>query len=109
MVLTVVDNRFISNLIATTFMVMNLNAIMSVIFNVPAAVSSTIVASRAVRRLYDFGRKPTEVFANEDLPPTNRKVNRRRSSSVASGDKDRLRIEVSETEPQRRRALLKMP
>ncbi|KAJ8596162.1 hypothetical protein M405DRAFT_849382 [Rhizopogon salebrosus TDB-379] len=45
---------FVSDLIATTFMVLNLNAIMSVIFNVPAAIASTIVASRVVRRLTNF-------------------------------------------------------
>ncbi|KAH9947450.1 hypothetical protein B0H21DRAFT_334560 [Amylocystis lapponica] len=45
---------FVSNLIATVFMVLNLNSVMSVIFNVPAAVGSTIVASRAVRRLIKF-------------------------------------------------------
>lgn len=33
---------FVANLLATVFMVMNLNAIMSVIFNVPAAVASTV-------------------------------------------------------------------
>jgi small-conductance mechanosensitive channel len=35
-------SRFVSDLIATTFMVLNLNAIMSVIFNVPAAIASTV-------------------------------------------------------------------
>jgi hypothetical protein len=42
---------FISNTVATTFMVLNLNPVMSVMFNVPAAIASTIVASRCVRRL----------------------------------------------------------
>ncbi|KAH7887016.1 hypothetical protein F5I97DRAFT_1872347 [Phlebopus sp. FC_14] len=46
---------FLANLIATIFMILNLNAIMSVIFNVPAAIASTIVASRVVRRLFNFG------------------------------------------------------
>ncbi|KAF9568259.1 hypothetical protein CPC08DRAFT_732709 [Agrocybe pediades] len=45
---------FLANLIATIFMVLDLNSIMSVIFNVPAAVASTIVACRAVRLLSDF-------------------------------------------------------
>ncbi|KAG2143049.1 hypothetical protein DEU56DRAFT_255746 [Suillus clintonianus] len=48
---------FVSNVIATTMMVLDLNAIMSVIFNVPAAIASTIVASRVVRRLANF--RPT--------------------------------------------------
>lgn len=34
--------RFLANLIATVFMVLNLNQIMSVVFNVPAAVSGTV-------------------------------------------------------------------
>ncbi|KAF8652372.1 hypothetical protein AX16_004400 [Volvariella volvacea WC 439] len=45
---------FLANMIATIFMLMNLNPIMSIIFNVPAAVFSTIVACRAVRRLTNF-------------------------------------------------------
>lgn len=45
---------FVANTIATTFMLLNLNPIMSVIVNVPAATASTIVACRAVRRLSDF-------------------------------------------------------
>ncbi|KAF9051501.1 hypothetical protein BJ165DRAFT_1340951 [Panaeolus papilionaceus] len=53
---------FLANLIATVFMVLNLNQIMSVIFNVPAAVSSTIVACRAVRRLTNFTHSGPEVF-----------------------------------------------
>ncbi|KAG2008644.1 hypothetical protein CC2G_014052 [Coprinopsis cinerea AmutBmut pab1-1] len=48
---------FIANLTATVFMVLNLSQIMSVIFNVPAAVFSTIVACRAVRRLTNFNLK----------------------------------------------------
>lgn len=35
-------SRFLANLLATIFMIMNLNAIMSVIFNVPAAIASTV-------------------------------------------------------------------
>lgn len=53
---------FLANLLATVFMVLNLNAIMSVIFNVPAAVASTIVASRVVRRLTNFTNSGPEVF-----------------------------------------------
>ncbi|EGO03675.1 hypothetical protein SERLA73DRAFT_130089 [Serpula lacrymans var. lacrymans S7.3] len=55
---------FVANLIATVFMILNLNAIMSVIFNVPAAVASTIVASRVVRRLTNFKITGAEVFAS---------------------------------------------
>ncbi|KDR80358.1 hypothetical protein GALMADRAFT_223239 [Galerina marginata CBS 339.88] len=53
---------FLANLIATVFMVVNLNQIMSVIFNVPAAVFSTIVACRAVRRLTNFTNSGPEVY-----------------------------------------------
>jgi hypothetical protein len=40
--LIVVMVRFVSNTIATTFMLLNLNPVMSVMFNVPAAVASTV-------------------------------------------------------------------
>ncbi|KAG5636830.1 hypothetical protein H0H81_006657 [Sphagnurus paluster] len=52
---------FVANLLATVFMLLNLNQIMSVIFNVPAAVASTIVASRVVRRLTQFTNTGAEV------------------------------------------------
>ncbi|KAF9225732.1 hypothetical protein BS17DRAFT_699505 [Gyrodon lividus] len=52
---------FLANLLATIFMILDLNAVMSVLFNVPAAIASTIVASRAVRRLYNFNLKVPEV------------------------------------------------
>ncbi|KAF8068974.1 hypothetical protein FPV67DRAFT_1448810 [Lyophyllum atratum] len=53
---------FLANLLATVFMVLDLNQIMSVIFNVPAAVASTIVASRVVRRLTNFQNRGPEVY-----------------------------------------------
>ncbi|TDL25127.1 hypothetical protein BD410DRAFT_765717 [Rickenella mellea] len=46
------------------FMLLNLNAVMSIIMNVPAAIASTIVASRAVRRLTKFTSRGPEVFAS---------------------------------------------
>ncbi|KAI0676402.1 hypothetical protein C8Q78DRAFT_17476 [Trametes maxima] len=55
---------FLANLLATVFIMLNLNAIMSVIFNVPAAIFSTIVACRAVRRLTNFSQKGPEVFSS---------------------------------------------
>ncbi|KAI0090322.1 hypothetical protein BDY19DRAFT_765871 [Irpex rosettiformis] len=54
---------FLSNLIATIFMLLNLNPVMSIIANVPAAISSTIVACRAVRRLTNYTSQGAEVFA----------------------------------------------
>ncbi|PPQ71761.1 hypothetical protein CVT25_004823 [Psilocybe cyanescens] len=73
---------FLANLIATVFMLLNLNQIMSVIFNVPAAVFSTIVATRAVRRLTNFTNNGPEVFAASSttghrgisVPPTQRTI-----------------------------------
>ncbi|KAJ7634582.1 hypothetical protein FB45DRAFT_909244 [Roridomyces roridus] len=53
---------FLSNLIATVFMFLDLNPIMSVIFNVPAAIASTIVATRAVRRLTNFTSQGPEMY-----------------------------------------------
>ncbi|GJE94556.1 hypothetical protein PsYK624_107260 [Phanerochaete sordida] len=55
---------FVASLLATTFMLLNLNAIMSVIFNVPSAVASTIVACRAVRRLNEWKNNGPEVFSS---------------------------------------------
>ncbi|CDO70547.1 hypothetical protein BN946_scf184579.g3 [Trametes cinnabarina] len=55
---------FLSNLLATVFIELNLNPIMSVIFNVPAAIFSTIVACRAVRRLTNFSMRGPEVFSS---------------------------------------------
>ncbi|KAF8652393.1 hypothetical protein AX16_004421 [Volvariella volvacea WC 439] len=54
---------FLANMIATIFMLLNLNPVMSIIANVPAAVASTIVACRAVRRLSQYTSKGPEVFA----------------------------------------------
>ncbi|KIM35185.1 hypothetical protein M413DRAFT_369066 [Hebeloma cylindrosporum] len=53
---------FLSNFVATVFLVLNLNQVMGVIFNVPAAVSSTIVACRAVRRLTNFTYNGPEII-----------------------------------------------
>jgi hypothetical protein len=53
---------FLANLTATIFMLLNLNPVMSIIANVPAAIASTIVACRVVRRLSRFTSHPAEVF-----------------------------------------------
>ncbi|KAI0072928.1 hypothetical protein K474DRAFT_1711162 [Panus rudis PR-1116 ss-1] len=45
---------FLSNVVATTFMLMKLNAVMTVMFNVPAVIASTVVACRSVRHLQNF-------------------------------------------------------
>ncbi|KAI0266498.1 hypothetical protein BC834DRAFT_969516 [Gloeopeniophorella convolvens] len=55
---------FLSNLVATVFMTLNLNAVMSIIANVPAAIASTIVASRVVRRLANYSTTGAEKFAS---------------------------------------------
>ncbi|THH20174.1 hypothetical protein EUX98_g8630 [Antrodiella citrinella] len=53
---------FSFNLLAATFMLLYLNVIMSAMFGTPAAVASTIVALRSVRRLFKLkDRKPAEV------------------------------------------------
>ncbi|KDQ58625.1 hypothetical protein JAAARDRAFT_674621 [Jaapia argillacea MUCL 33604] len=53
---------FLANLIATIFVLLDLNPIMSVIADVPAALASTIVATRVVRRLKNFSSQGMEVF-----------------------------------------------
>ncbi|CCL99579.1 uncharacterized protein FIBRA_01597 [Fibroporia radiculosa] len=55
---------FLSNLLATIFMMLDLNAVMSIIANVPAAIASTIVACRAVRRLSNYTSPGAEVFGS---------------------------------------------
>ncbi|KAF9653478.1 hypothetical protein BDM02DRAFT_3182499 [Thelephora ganbajun] len=55
---------FLSNLLATTFMILDLNAVMSIIANVPAAIVSTIAASRIVRRLHNYTSEGAEVFVS---------------------------------------------
>ncbi|OJA14965.1 hypothetical protein AZE42_03217 [Rhizopogon vesiculosus] len=114
---------FMSNLVATTFMVLNLNPTMSIIFNVPAAIASTIVASRVVRRLTNFqisgpeiiGPKKTSIIAFNGANPRGSGSNHtgihvemdtfthpssaeryapyRPRSSLASYDVDRKRVE----------------
>ncbi|KAH7868942.1 uncharacterized protein C8R40DRAFT_796977 [Lentinula edodes] len=58
---------FLSNLLATVFMLLNLNSIMTVIFNIPAAISSTIVACRVVRRLSTFTNEGAEINSGAQL------------------------------------------
>jgi hypothetical protein len=49
---------FIANAIATVFMLLNLNPIMSIIFNVPAAIAATVRAilwrARSLKLKYTF-------------------------------------------------------
>ncbi|KAJ7081429.1 hypothetical protein C8R44DRAFT_823590 [Mycena epipterygia] len=53
---------FLSNLLATIFMLLNLNAVMSIIANVPPAIACTIVACRAVRRLTNYSTTGAQMF-----------------------------------------------
>ncbi|KAF8735896.1 hypothetical protein AX14_001276 [Amanita brunnescens Koide BX004] len=55
---------FFVNLTATIFLLLKLNPIMSIIFNIPAAVFSTIVACRVVRRLTKFTNQGAELYAS---------------------------------------------
>ncbi|KAI0072930.1 hypothetical protein K474DRAFT_286911 [Panus rudis PR-1116 ss-1] len=55
---------FLANFVATVFMLMNLNPVMSIIANVPAAIASTTVACRCVRRLTSYTSPGAEVFAS---------------------------------------------
>ncbi|KIK79416.1 hypothetical protein PAXRUDRAFT_834111 [Paxillus rubicundulus Ve08.2h10] len=59
---------FLANLTATIFMILDLNAVMGILFNAPAAVASTIMASWAVRRLYNFDLGTTEVYHSDQQP-----------------------------------------
>jgi len=55
---------FLSNTIAVIFLSLNLNAVLSVIADVPAATASTIVACRVVRRLSNYTSKGAELFTS---------------------------------------------
>jgi len=55
---------FVANLAATTCLLLKMNPIMNIIFNIPAAVFSTIVACRVVRRLTNFTNQGPEVYAS---------------------------------------------
>ncbi|KIK77687.1 hypothetical protein PAXRUDRAFT_367124 [Paxillus rubicundulus Ve08.2h10] len=59
---------FLANITATVFMILNLNAVMSVLFNPPAVIASTIAASWAVRRLYNFDLGAPEVYDSDQQP-----------------------------------------
>ncbi|TDL15710.1 hypothetical protein BD410DRAFT_808707 [Rickenella mellea] len=61
---------FLANLAATTFMLLNLNSIMSVILNAPAAVVSTVMASHMMRRLARLGDEEEEFVAGSESVPT---------------------------------------
>ncbi|KAH9940308.1 hypothetical protein B0H21DRAFT_697718 [Amylocystis lapponica] len=55
---------FLANLLATIFMLLDLNAVMSIIGNVPAAIASTIVACRVVRRLSNYTSQGAQTFGS---------------------------------------------
>ncbi|KDQ58621.1 hypothetical protein JAAARDRAFT_193167 [Jaapia argillacea MUCL 33604] len=65
---------FLANLITTTFILLDLNPIMSVITNVPAAMASTIVATRVVRRLRDFSSQNGEAFLSTQMSPSGARI-----------------------------------
>ncbi|KAF8635442.1 hypothetical protein AX15_000425 [Amanita polypyramis BW_CC] len=74
---------FLANLIATTFMLLNLNPIMSVIANVPAATASTIVACRAVRRLTNFATQGPGLYTNSSTQGTGVAFRQKMSTKVS--------------------------
>ncbi|TCD67507.1 hypothetical protein EIP91_012312 [Steccherinum ochraceum] len=53
---------FMSNIVTTTFMLLNLNSVMNSMFNVPAATASTVVACRVVRRLFKYTSKAPQIY-----------------------------------------------
>jgi len=83
---------FLANLIATVFMLLDLNPIMSVIFNVPAAVFSTIVACWAVRRLTNFSTERQNVVLQTSFPVSNIRIGR--PNSTESGCTPVVHVQV---------------
>lgn len=56
---------FLGSFVATVFMLLDLNALMNVIFNVPAVIAATIASGRLVRRLNNFGQgSQAEVYTH---------------------------------------------
>ncbi|QRW18053.1 hypothetical protein RhiXN_02977 [Rhizoctonia solani] len=55
---------FVGNLVAAIFAILHLNAAMDIMFTVPAAVFSAIVAMRCVRRLSDWTGKDVYVHSS---------------------------------------------
>ncbi|EKM58093.1 uncharacterized protein PHACADRAFT_252102 [Phanerochaete carnosa HHB-10118-sp] len=85
---------FLSNLLATTFMLLNLSAVMSIVFNVPSAVASTIVACRAVRRLSEWANSKHEVYSGRSGGQSRSApmaFNRPPGMTISSGDTAAIR------------------
>ncbi|TDL20871.1 hypothetical protein BD410DRAFT_841059 [Rickenella mellea] len=61
---------FVVKLAATIFLLMDLNAVMSIILNVPAAAVSMVMASHAVRRLTELREVEEEFIAGSESLPT---------------------------------------
>ncbi|EIN14724.1 hypothetical protein PUNSTDRAFT_49408 [Punctularia strigosozonata HHB-11173 SS5] len=76
---------FVANTIATIFMVMNLNAVMSIMFVVPAATASTIVATRAFRRLSNFSQSLNVYSGSGSAPLSSGRVTAPRATGLDTG------------------------
>jgi hypothetical protein len=92
---------FLANLVAVTFMLLNLNPIMSVIANVPACIASTIVACRAVRRLANF-TSGVEVYGSGTHSSTfayrtGNNKNMRPTISIGKADAVHVQMETIQT------------
>lgn len=60
---------FIGNAVAAVFTILHLNAAMDIMFTVPAATFSTIVACRAVRRLFEWAHQDVYVHSHSRSAP----------------------------------------
>lgn len=95
---------FCANLLATIFMLLNLNPVMSIIANVPAAIAATIVACRAVRRLAKFTHSGPEMFSstqastlafrNNTTGTKNGGSQRPKVSTVGMGHSEGVRVQM---------------
>ncbi|KAK7685408.1 hypothetical protein QCA50_011271 [Cerrena zonata] len=72
-----------ANVIATVFMILNLSPLMSVIFNIPAAVICAIAATRAVRKLTRWTSEGPHIFyTHADLPSSHEGPTRQTKEQV---------------------------
>ncbi|PBK94315.1 hypothetical protein ARMGADRAFT_1029454 [Armillaria gallica] len=92
---------FLVNMTATIFMLLNLNPVMSIVANVPAATASTVFACRAVRRLSKYGTTEHE-SRTEDTnprPPLFATVRLQARSNQSVADRIHVNMETFRSPP----------
>ncbi|KAJ3776271.1 hypothetical protein FB446DRAFT_842590, partial [Lentinula raphanica] len=84
---------FVFNLLVTIFMSLDLNAVMSIIANIPLGIGSTIAACRAVRRLALFDPSGSDMFGSTKVSTLAFCTKPETSASVRPPKNPTLRLE----------------